>query len=295
MLPRIVQIVRRFDSVHFRPYTVVHEGPLAAAFAGARPWDMLGLVTMLSPLAIAAPLVLVALGQGAAKRRDLWVLVALALPLLVAMPFVHPAQGMFRDWDDFAALGTTLSLVTGWTLGETLRGAPARAWLAAAVILGAAVPTTGWLIHHADIERGLVRVTAFMNEPPPRTDDERATTYDFLGSRNENLGHYEAAVDAFAQAAQYAPSPRLLLLWGILASRTGRADEAQTAFRRLVEKDSVSVPGWMGLAAASFRMHQYDEARRAAERVLALDPQNPQPREVLAAIDRMTGGRDSTR
>jgi len=55
------------------------------------------------------------------------------------------------------------------------------------------------------------------------------------------------------------------------------------------------VPGWMGLAAASFRLHQYEEARHAAERVLALDPQNPQPREVLAAIDRMTGGRDSTR
>jgi hypothetical protein len=295
MLPRIIQIVRRFDSVHFRPYTVVHEGPIAAAFAGARPWDMLGLVTMLSPLAIATPFVLAWLGGASIKRRELWVLAALALPLLVAMPFIHPAQGMFRDWDDFAALAVTLSLVTAWTLGEALRGASSRAWLAAAVMLGAAVPTTGWLVHHADVERGLARVTAFMNEPPARTDDERATTFDYLGSRNENLGHYEAAADAFAHAAQYAPSPRLLLLWGILASRAGRVDEAQTAFRSLVVKDSTSVPGWMGLAAASFRLHQYAEARHAAERVLVLDPQNPQPREVLAAIDRMTGGRDSTR
>ena len=136
MLPRIIQIVRRFDSVHFRPYTVVHEGPIAAAFAGARPGHA-GPRHALSPLAIATPFVLAWLGGSAIKRRDLC---AAAL----ACRCSSRCRSFTRRRACFAT-GTTsrrsrsASLVTAWTSAR-LRGASARAWPAAAAVMLGVMP-----------------------------------------------------------------------------------------------------------------------------------------------------------
>ncbi|HEY6866740.1 MAG TPA: hypothetical protein VI792_05750, partial [Candidatus Eisenbacteria bacterium] len=111
MTPRIVADVLRWDAVHFNPAEVrAAGGPLRAAFADHRPLDLLNLLLVLSPLAIAAPVVAWRLRrapvhEGAGSRLELAVLGVLALPMLVAGPFIHPAQGLFRDWDDFAAAG----------------------------------------------------------------------------------------------------------------------------------------------------------------------------------------------
>ena len=42
--------------------------------------------------------------------------------------------------------------------------------------------------------------------------------------------------------------------------------------------------GHVNLALAYFRADRYDEARRSAERALALDPQNEMAQKILAAI-----------
>jgi hypothetical protein len=51
-------------------------------------------------------------------------LLALALPFVLVAVLIHPAQGIFRDWDDFAASGVALSLIAAWLVGEALRSAP---------------------------------------------------------------------------------------------------------------------------------------------------------------------------
>ncbi|HYM79871.1 MAG TPA: tetratricopeptide repeat protein [Candidatus Limnocylindria bacterium] len=287
MIPKIVAVVRRFDAVHFAPAAVTRAGGvLPAAFAGARPYDLLSLIAMLSPLALAAPLLIVALGRAPARRREFWTLLALALPMLATMPFIHPVGGLVRDWDDFAALGVTLSLLTAWLIGEALRAAPVRAWVAAGVVLGAAMPTVQWLVHHTNVDFGLRRAEALMSEPPPRSPEERAATFDYIGQRNEGLGRFADAARAFGRAAETAPSPRILLLWGILESAAGNHAGAQQAFRRVTEKDSTQLAAWLGLAAASTRLRQYDEGRRAVERALAIDPRNQDGRSILRAIER---------
>jgi len=67
------------------------------------------------------------LGYAIAHLRPLEVLVA---------PFIHPAQGLFRDWDDFASAGVALSMIAAWLVGESLRDARRHAWLGVAVTLG---------------------------------------------------------------------------------------------------------------------------------------------------------------
>jgi hypothetical protein len=54
MGPRIVATILKTDAVHFTPYEVQHGGGvLRAAFAGTRTVDLLNLVLLLSPLALA--------------------------------------------------------------------------------------------------------------------------------------------------------------------------------------------------------------------------------------------------
>src|SRR5262249_18708413 len=149
-------------------------------------------------------------GRVRSRGRELLLLGALAAPFVLSVPLLHPAQGFYRDWDDFAAMGESLSLLTAWWVGETLRASPGRSWIAAPVALGVAAAALQWLTHYADIDRGLERVEAFMVEPPPRGDAERGETWDYLGIRNLRLGRWSAAARAFSRAAETAPSPRIL-------------------------------------------------------------------------------------
>jgi len=257
---------------------------LRAAFAGTRPADMLGLLTALSPLALAIPPVAFLLGRVPARGRELALLLTLAAPFVLSVPLVHPAQGLYRDWDDFAAAGEALSLVTAWLVAETLRAAPGRSWLAAAVTLGAASTALQWLVHFADLERGLERVEAFMTEPPRRSDGERGKTWDYLGIRNFRLRRWDAAARAFTHAAETAPSPRILLEWGTAELRRGNFSAAQPIFRRVIEVSPADIHAWSGLAAAAMALGDRDQARRAAEAVLRLRPGDPLARRVLERL-----------
>jgi len=285
MLPRIFAIMLRWDAIHLAPPEVQAQGGmLRAAFAGTRPADMLGLVTALSPLALALPPLALLLGRVPARGRELALLAALAAPFVLSVPLIHPAQGLYRDWDDFAAAGVALSLVTAWLVAETLRAAPGRSWLAATVTLGVASAALQWLAHFADLERGLVRVEAFMNEPPRRSDGERGKTWDYLGIRNFRLQRWDAAARALAHAAETAPSPRILLEWGTAELRRGDFRAAQPVFRRVIELSPADAHAWSGLAATAMGLGDRDEARRAAETVLRLRPGDPFARRVLEQL-----------
>jgi hypothetical protein len=313
MVPRIIAVVRTWDTVHFRPLEVQSQGgPLGAALAGNRPLDLLNLILLLSPLALLSPLLAMRLLRaGPAPRGDLrapagastllqegLLLVALALPFLAVMPFIHPAQGLFRDWDDFAATGVSVSLLTAWLTGRALERAGRRAWLGVTLSLAVMAPTVQWLVLHADVDRGLARVRAFMVEPPARSDAERGKTWDFLGIRNIRLagerlrrgtpdderaavGYWAAADEALGHAAETSPSPRILREWALARAMRGDFRGAREIYRLVVRNDPASEPGWTGLANTSVNLGDREEARRAAGKLLRLRPRDPAALRVL--------------
>jgi len=200
--------------------------------------------------------------------------------------FIHPAQGLFRDWDDFAATGVAVSLIVAWLVGETLRDTRRFAWLAVAVALGVAVPSLQWLVVHTDTVRGLARVRAFVTEPPERPEAQRGTTWDYLGIRSYRLDRFADAEEALSHAAETAPSPRILLEWAYAAAMAGHDRAAQEAYRQLLAKDPGNNLGWLGLAAASMRLRDVPEAKRAATEALRRDPGNADARRILDDIGR---------
>lgn len=286
--PRIVATIAGTDTaVHFTPATVREQGGVwRAAFAGTRPWDMASLVLLLSPLAIAIPGLAAALGRMPGRGREIAVLAALALPFAAILPFIHPVHGLHRDWDDFAATGVALSLVTAWLVGETLRGAPRRAWVAVAVTLAVAMPALQWLLAHVETTRGIARVKAFVTEPPLRSPPERGHTWDFVGIRNYRLQRYAEAQAAFARAAETAPSPRILQEWAVAATYAGDLPAAQNAWRRVLEKNPDDAMAWMGLAAISMRLRDVPEAKRAALGLERVIPGHETAQRILADIAR---------
>jgi hypothetical protein len=328
MVPRIVAIVRQWDTVHFRPHEVVREGGvLAATFAGTRAADIFNLLVMLSPLVATLltvlPLLLITrVGSPepapAPARRGTRVppaatpprgaeplfLGLLALPFLAMMPFIHPAQGMFRDWDDFCATGVAVSMLVAWTLAGLLRPRPEWGWLAVAVAAGVAMPTVQWLEAQRDLGRGLARVRAFVVEPPRRTDEERGKTWDFLGIRHVRLGNdaasahrddeahreYLQAADALAHAAETAPSPRILQEWGLAAALADDYATARDVYHRLLDKDPNNAYVWMSLAAVDMNLRDLAGAKAAGQRVLALEPGNRNAAELLHDIEMVESG-----
>jgi tetratricopeptide repeat protein len=286
MLPRIVATMMRWDALHLVPPEVRERGGmLRAAFAGPRPADMLGLVTALSPLALAIPPLALALGRLPTRGRELALLATLAAPFVLSVPLLHPAQGFYRDWDDFAAMGESLSLVAAWLTGETLRAAPGRAWVAAPVALGVAAASLQWLAHYADIDRGLARVEAFMIGPPRRADAERGKTWDYVGIRNLRIRRWDAAARAFSHAAETSPSPRILLEWGTAELRLQNWSGAREIFRRVIALSPEEAHAWSGLAVAAMELGDRYEARRAAETLLKLRPGDPFGLHTLERLD----------
>jgi hypothetical protein len=288
MGPRIAETVMKTDtSVHFAPAEVQSGGGvLGAALSGTRPFDLLSLMLMLSPLVLAIVPVGALLGRRAGRGVEILALAALALPFLAVMVFIHPAQGLFRDWDDFAATGVAVSLLVAWLAAETLRDARRFAWLAVAVTLGVAVPSLQWLLVHADSVRGLTRVRAFVTEPPLRTDAQRGTTWDFLGIRSYRLERYPEAEEALSHAAETSPSPRILHEWAYAAAMAGHDRAAQSVYQKLLAKDPGNNLGWLGLAAASMRLRDVPEAKRAASELQRRDPRNADAKRILDDIGR---------
>lgn len=285
MLPRIAGIVRRVDPVHFATPEIAAQGGLwSAALHGARPADALNLVALLAPLALLAIPLAVALGRALPRGRELAYLAALALPFVLTIPFVHALGGLFRDYDDFATAGVALAMLSAWLAGETLRGAPRFAWLAAATALAAIVPCVQWLAHHTDVPRGLARIEALMHEPPARSGAERGRTFDYLGTRWYQLERYEESAEAFKAGCVDAPSPRMLQQWALAETMRGNLRGAVTAYHQQLEKEPDSVSGWLGLAAVTSRIPDYDESRRALNEVLRLRPGDPDATQLLQQL-----------
>jgi tetratricopeptide (TPR) repeat protein len=302
MLPRMITTAFGFDAVHFASADVRAAGGVwKAAFAGTRLADLLDLVWMLSPLGLLAPVLAAALGRRVALAREPLLLLALAVPLVGVWFFVHPIHGVFRDWDVFAFGAAALSLAAGWAAGETLREAPVEragarrsAVLGGAVLAAVAVPALQWLSLSADIDRGLARVLAFVSEPPARTPAERGDTWDYLGIRYAGLGRWSSAAEAFARAAETAPSPRVLVAWAMAETQRGDLRAAQRLYWKLLAKNPDNARAWLALSAVSSRLGDMHESRYAAQRLLEVSPNAREAEEIIRFWDSLPAGtRDS--
>ena len=237
VLPRMLAVMGQIDALHFAPREVGERGLFAATFDPVRLGDMLNLVLMLSPVFVAAAVPLV-LERGAWRSRpELRSLGLMGATLFAMMLLVHPQQGMFRDWDVFATLGVALSLLAALSIGEWLRAAPARAWLAVPVVATAALFTVQWLVHQADLDRGLARVHAFMDEPPARSELNAATTWQYLGIRNSRAERWEDAAVAYREAARHLPSPNILRQLGVAEERAGHLERARDVYRLMLSRN----------------------------------------------------------
>jgi tetratricopeptide (TPR) repeat protein len=286
MAPRVIAIVTGFDPRHFVSEDVTRAGGvLAGVFAGTRGPDFANLLVLLSPLGIALPAAALALGGARLRSREALALGALVIPLVGAAVFIHPGQGLARDWDVFAAFGVAVSLALAWVVSETLREAPHWDWLALAIALGVAVPTVQWLAHEADPARGLARIEAIAHEPPARTRAEQYSNWQYLGHRFYREERWALAADAFSRAADVVPSPHILRQWAAAESQAGNYEPARVVFRRLIAGNRNDGAAWLGLAVASYRLGDLAETRRAGLEVVRLDPENQEVRDVLRMLD----------
>ena len=292
MLPRILAIIARIDPMHFTPDPVRQAGGvLPGVFLGARLVDLANLVPMLSPVAPAAPPMALLLARTVPWRTEGALLVTLALPFVATMPFIHPGQGYFRDWDDFSAAGMTMSLVTAWLVARALERSPRHAWLAVAAVLGAAAPSLQWLVHQSEVNRGLQRVETFLRERPARSEFEQARTWDYLALRLTDLERFDQAAEAFARQADIQPSPRVMRLWAQTSAASGDRQRAQEIYRRMLTRFPDVGIGWYELAELSYESGNLAEARRAAGEVVRLHPDHAEMRSLIAHIDSLQRAR----
>jgi tetratricopeptide (TPR) repeat protein len=222
--------------------------------------------------------------------REAAFLGALVAPLALAMPLIHPVQGMFRDWDNFVALGSSLAVLTAWGIAGALGGARTRRWVAVAVAASAASCSLAWVLHHADVDRALVRMRAFVDEPPARTEGERVAALDYIGIRNIRLERNAESASAFREASDLVPNPRFLMQWGIAASEAKDYVSAREAYARLIQRTPRDPLAWRGWTSMSARLGDFDAARSGARKVLELVPGDQDATWLLENIDEIEAG-----
>jgi len=291
-LGRMVGTFLHFDpGMHLAsPEVKAQGGLLAAMFAGTRAVDLPNVVVLLAPLAPILLLVALAWGRRLPRGREAAVLVTLAVPFLGLLLFLHPAQGVFRDYDTLAETGITLALLAAWFAGETLRRAPSFAWVGVAVVLVVAASGVQWLAHQTDVDRGLARIAAQMTEPPGRGPEERGKTWDFVGMRDLNRERWDAAAAAFARAAETQPSARVLTKLAMAESMRGDLRAARRACLRAIAQDSSVAIAWEAYGIVSLRLGELDEAQRAVLALQRHDPDSPEGVALQERIERAQAG-----
>ncbi len=233
LLPRLIQLYLGFDaSVNFASPEVARQGGvLRAALAPLRLLDLANLLLLYVPLAPVAILAAARHARPLLARREGVFLAGLSLGFLPLVLLTQVTQGPFRDWDAFAGAGAAAALLAAWCVARMLDAAPRYAWLALPLALAAAVPTVDVMLCQQDMDRGLARARAFIDEPPHRSEAHRLATLDFIGMRSLRAWRWSDAAATYEQLAETAPHPRALLLWGTAAVIAGEDLSAQRAFR----------------------------------------------------------------
>jgi hypothetical protein len=264
LTPYFLRTLGGYDLTHhFAPAEVAGSGgAFAAAFSPRHLVDVANLLVVLAPALIPALAVSIAGGMGRVDRVSL-VLGVLAVSNVAILLFVHPQQGVFRDWDVFTASGVAFTLLAALVLGRWLAVTPAAAWLAVPLAASLVVPTVQWLLHAHDSAHGLARAYAFATEPPARSERDVVLTLDFVAARQFRLGRWEESARASQQAIRVAPNPRTILMLALARTMAGEHVAAQSAYAQLLGRVPHDPVAWFGYGGASLRVGDSLGARRA--------------------------------
>lgn len=207
-----------------------------------------------------------------------WILLALPFTAL-ALAIRHSSQGLFRDWDLFAAPAVLLSVAASAQVGGALsRIARPQQWVAASVLVSIIAPALIDLFVQSNLEAGMKRGEAFATEAPRRSPDVRGNVWRFLCGRNVQLERYAEAVRTGREAAALTPNREVLLL---LAGSERNDEEHAAAFltyKRLLGVDENNAEAWYCVALYSAHAGDFSEADHALERLRHLQV----PQEIIA-------------
>jgi len=103
------------------------------------------------------------------------------------------------------------------------------------------------------------------------------------------LEHYaaeewDAAAAAFEQAAQTAPSPRVLSQWAMAEQQRGDYAAARRAYAQVVARDSTDTFAWTQLAGVAMKLGDTTTMRRAADGILRVKPGDPDGLGILQVL-----------
>jgi cytochrome c-type biogenesis protein CcmH/NrfG len=282
--PHLVAMVRQYDLALLVPLA-------AHTAADTRALDLLNALLFLAPVAV----VFLPLGL-AVEPRAWWsaegaFFAALVVPFLAIAAWFYPPEGLFRYWDILAPTGIALSLTGAWTAARIVAASNRWRWLWVSCSIAAACPALLIMVHDANTESGLKRVQAFLDEPPARSPQMRASAWEFMGFRLIDLGRAAEAAEAFAHAADVVPSPRVLRQWAVAETMAGDPVAAQSVLRRIVDRDPGNRSAWQALAAQSIQNGDSTESVRALKALIRLSPGDPEPRNALRRIAPDRAGR----
>ena len=122
------------------------------------------------------------------------------------------------------------------------------------------------------------------------------STWEYLGIRNDREERWPASAAAYREAARRLPSPNLLRQLAAAETHAGEIDSARAVYRFMLSRNPNDDIAWLGLAVLSFRLADYAEAKRAAQELLRIHPDDRNALALLDRIARVTAAvADSTR
>lgn len=103
--------------------------------------------------------------------------------------------------------------------------------------------------------------------------DVRGTAVDplLVGDRLMRAGEHELAYDAYIRAATiHGMTADVLIALGSASLELGRLQEAESAFRKAIDKDDMSSAAWNNLGVVLMSRGEYAEARQMFRRAFVL-------------------------
>ncbi len=266
MGPRLWQIASTFDRAHHLPgaASVVSPGHLA---------DVANAVVLLAPAILPVPPLL--LMPPRPSRREAVLMLSLVAPALLLLAVVRPQQGLPRDWDVFAFVGSACAAVVAWRAGVVFAATPATRSAAVAFALLALVPALQWTALQSDAARMWARAESILVGPHERDREERALGLATLGLMRYDGGEHEAARRLFRLSQEASPHPRRLVEWGIVASLAGRHAEALGYFEQAVAIKPDLASAWQGVVESAASLGDAARCREAVRMLEQLDSANP--------------------
>jgi len=280
-LPIVWKVSQAVDARHFAPTGLGQV--LALAVEPARLIALANVAVFLAPL---LPLLVVTRAGPRSGRALPW-LGWLALSWVVPMLAIHPVQGEFRDWDDFAAAGVAMALPLAWLVAHGVAKAPAA--LAAAMIAVALVPRLQWLVLEHRPEQALARIEAWATGPPAPRHTVAASTLEFVAVSHYRERRIEDGRRAMAAAIAHVPWERLYLGWANAEAQAGDWSRAVALYREAALRYPRDSTPWLMLAQAAFQHGDRDAAAAAVSELRRMAPNDPWTARAEEALGQMNG------